>query len=75
LWRSGPYRFFVYAGDRNEPPHVHVEHDDNKAKFWLNPVRLQKSVGFSRTEVNRIQRLVEENREYLLRRRNEYFGD
>jgi len=45
LWRSGPYRFFVYAGDRNEPPHVHVERDNNKAKFRLNPVRLQNSVG------------------------------
>jgi len=75
LWRSGPYRFFAYAGDRHEPPHVHVERDKDKAKFWLNPVRLQNSEGFSRTEVNRLQRLVEENREYLIRRWNEYFGD
>ena len=26
--RSGPYRFFFYAGDRDESPHVHVERDD-----------------------------------------------
>lgn len=31
--RSGPYRFFLYAGDRYEPPHVHVERDDCEAKF------------------------------------------
>jgi len=24
----GPYRFFFYAGDRDEPPHVHVERED-----------------------------------------------
>ncbi|MGH8747327.1 MAG: DUF4160 domain-containing protein, partial [Burkholderiales bacterium] len=29
--RKGPYRFFFYAGDRNEPVHVHVERDDNVA--------------------------------------------
>jgi hypothetical protein len=35
--RSGPYRFFFYAGDGSEPPHVHVERDDSEAKFWLGP--------------------------------------
>ena len=30
---------FFYAGDRDEPPHVHVERDNNQAKFcwrWLD---------------------------------------
>lgn len=72
--RSGPYRFFFYAGDRDEPPHIHVERDDNKAKFWLEPVRLQTSGGFGRTEIGRIQKLVEESREDLLRSWNEYFN-
>jgi hypothetical protein len=70
----GPYRFF-YAGDRNEPPHIHVERDDNTAKFWLNPIRLQNSGGFSRKEINQIQKLVKENEEYLLRRWDEHFKD
>ena len=72
--RNGPYRLFFYAGDRDEPPHVHVERDKNIAKFWFDPVRLQNSGGFSRTELNRIQKLVEENREDLLRSWNEYFN-
>ena len=72
--RSGPYRFFFYVGDRDEPPHIHIERDDDKAKFWLEPVRLQNSGGFSRTEINRIQKLVEENRDDLLRSWNEYFN-
>jgi Domain of unknown function (DUF4160) len=72
--RSGPYRFFFYAGDRDEPPHIHVERDDNIAKFWLDPVRLQNSGGFSRTEINRIQQLVAINREELLRSWHEYFN-
>jgi Domain of unknown function (DUF4160) len=48
--RIGPYRFFFYAGDRQEPPHIHVEREDNTAKFWLDPVRLQQSRGFRRNE-------------------------
>jgi hypothetical protein len=59
--RVGPYRFYFYASDRQEPPHVHVERDDKVAKFWLSPVRLERSGGFSRREINRIQDLVETN--------------
>ncbi len=72
---EGPYRFFFYSGDRDEPPHIHVERENMKAKFWLSPVRLTSSGGFRRSEINRIQRLVEENREYLLRSWNEFFSD
>ena len=32
LWK-GPYRFFFYSGDRNEPAHIHVEHENRVAKF------------------------------------------
>ena len=73
--RVGPYRFLFYAGDRDEAPHVHVERDDDVAKFWLDPVRLQRSGGFRRVEIQQIQRLVERNRERLLRSWNGYFND
>jgi hypothetical protein len=73
--RSGPYRFFFYAGDRDEPPHVHVEREANRAKLWLEPVRLQESGGFNAREINRIAALVEEHRDELLRAWNEYFND
>jgi hypothetical protein len=72
--RLGPYWFFFYAGDGGGPPHVHVERDNNTAKFWLDPVRLQTSGGFGRTEINRIQKLIEEKRVDLLRSWNEYFN-
>jgi hypothetical protein len=73
--REGPYRFFFYAGDRDEPPHIHVEREHFTAKFWLDPVRLQMSGGFRSSEMNRILRLVEENREQLLRSWDEFFND
>ncbi|NQU06728.1 MAG: DUF4160 domain-containing protein [Calditrichaeota bacterium] len=75
ILRIGSYRFFFYAGDRDEPYHVHVEHDDNVAKFWLNPVRLQNNKGFSRHEINNIWKIVDNNVEYFLRSWDEYFSD
>ena len=72
---KGPYRFFFYSGDKDEPPHIHVEREDKKAKFWLDPVRIEHSGGFGRSEIIQIQRLVEENRAYLLRSWHEFFSD
>ena len=56
--RAGPYRFFFYASDGQEPAHVHVERDAKVAKFWLAPVSLQSAGGFSRVELARIDTLV-----------------
>lgn len=69
----GPFRFFFYAGDGGEPPHVHVERDDCEAKFWLDLVRLERSYGFRRKDINRIRELVVEHREQLLEGWNEFF--
>lgn len=73
--RSGPYRFFFYAGDGDEPPHIHVERDDGEAKFWLDPLRLARSYGFAPVEIRKIDALIGENRQYLLDRWNEFFND
>lgn len=72
--RVGPYRFFFYSSDGSELPHVHVERDRDTAKFWLSPVRLQKSGGFRRHELRRIQQIIDDHREALLRSWDEYFN-
>jgi len=72
--RSGPYRFFFYAGDRDEPPHVHVEREDHRAKFWLEPVQVAKSGDFSGVELNRVAGLVSAHRDQLLEAWHDYFG-
>lgn len=73
--RSGPYRFFFYAGDHPEPPHVHVERDNDKAKFWLQPVAFHSSVGFRRAELMDIYRLILENQQLLLNGWHDYFDN
>ena len=73
--RNGPYRFFFYSADRDEPPHVHIEREEASAKFWLDPVRFERSHGFGRAEIQRLERLVADNVVDLLRSWNECFGD
>ena len=73
IFESGPYRFFFYSADREEPPHVHVEREANRAKFWLTPVSPARSGGFAATELLRIERIVRQQQQTLLRAWNEYF--
>jgi hypothetical protein len=73
--RVGPYRFFFYSADSDEPRHVHVERDDSEAKFWLDPIRLEQSHGFSPSEIRRIEVLVTENVAMLVEAWDEYFGN
>lgn len=73
IMRSGPYRFFFYAGHRDEAPHVHVERDDSEAKYWLDPIQLERSNGFSRSELTKIKKLTTEHQQHLLDRWHEFF--
>ncbi len=56
--RIRSYRFFFVSLDRGEPPHVHVRRENMVAKFWLDPVALERAGGFSRVELNVIAKLV-----------------
>jgi hypothetical protein len=54
---------------------VHVERDANRAKFWLDPVRLAESGGFGRAEIRRVEALVRDNALHLRRAWDEYFTE
>jgi hypothetical protein len=73
--RSGPYRFYFWSHEPDEPPHIHVDRDDLSAKFWLEPVGLAHNHGFRPTELRQIQRLVEEYQAELLEAWNGFFDD
>lgn len=72
--RSGPYRFYFYSHEPNEPPHVHVDRDNLSAKFWLNPVGLARNLGFNARELRQLERLVASNQAMLMEAWNGYFG-
>lgn len=72
--RAGPYRIFFYSSDGDEPPHVHVARDDAEAKFWLAPVRLERSGGFGPVEQARIRSIINEHRDALIDAWNDFFS-
>ena len=74
ILRIRAYRFFFVSLDRGEPPHVHVRRENMVAKFWLEPVVLERAGGFSRVELNAIARIVWQYREASLRSWYEFFG-
>ena len=45
------------------------------AKFWLNPVTLERSGGLSRPELRRVERIIEENQASFLGEWNVRFND
>ncbi len=74
ILRIGPYTFFFFSLENNEPPHIHVKRDQDLAKFWLTPVSLASNRYFPLHELTRIRILVQENRELLLKGWNDYFN-
>ena len=77
VFREGPFIFRFYAGDRGEPPHIHVRHSSGAAaKFWLDQdVSLERNDGMRPQYVRRAQRLIEENRDRCLEKWHDYFAD
>jgi hypothetical protein len=71
--RYGAYRFFFYASDGQEPAHVHVERDDEVAKFWLNPVKLHSGGKMKPVDLAAIAKIIIGHRAALLEAWNEYF--
>jgi hypothetical protein len=71
--RESGFRFFFYSLEGSEPPHVHVEHGDNVAKFWLEPVSMAGSYGFRSHKLNRLRALVIEHRLKFLEAWNAHF--
>ncbi len=68
------YRFFFVSLDRGEPPHIHVVKQRGYAKFWLQPIELQKSRNFRDHELNEISRLIKEHRDEIERHWRSHFG-
>ncbi|MBX3719432.1 MAG: DUF4160 domain-containing protein [Parachlamydiales bacterium] len=72
--RIGPYRFYFYSHEPNEPPHVHIDRERFSAKFWLQKVDLADNLGFAKKELNELHKMVSQHQQHLLDQWNEYFG-
>ena len=71
-------RFFFVSYDCREPAHVHVGDDVNKiCKYWLRKGEgiLSNNSGFSKRELAKIEKEVNESYSVILRTFNEFCKD
>ena len=71
----GPYKLYFYSAEGTEPPHVHVRRERATAKYWLNPIRLERSRNFKDHELRAVQKMIDENRDRILEAWNEHFSN
>ncbi|WP_404300278.1 DUF4160 domain-containing protein [Alicycliphilus denitrificans] len=72
--RIGAYRFFFYSNEKGEPRHIHVQQQNMLAKFWLQPVALANSSGFSAQDLRKLSELVTTHQTTFTEAWNEFFG-
>jgi Domain of unknown function (DUF4160) len=72
--RDGQFRLFFFS--REEPrSHVHIEHPDGEAKFWLMPaVTLATSTGLSPRQLREAQTVVEAHLKEIQNAWHDHFG-
>jgi hypothetical protein len=65
-------RFFFYSND-HEPVHVHVSNSDGEAKFNVNPLKLVENRGLKPKDIRYAEAAIEENKEIIIQRWNEFY--
>lgn len=62
LWNGYRFHFFSNEGSPTEPVHIHVQKDEHRAKFWLDPyISIAYNYGYSSKELTRFHQIITEN--------------
>lgn len=69
-------RFFFYSND-HEPIHVHVSKENAEAKYRIDngDIELIENRGLKVQDLKMAEQAITENREIIIERWNEYFGN
>ncbi|MGH7654615.1 MAG: DUF4160 domain-containing protein [Gemmatimonadaceae bacterium] len=74
--RARGFRVMIFEPPREHaPPHVHVFRGGAEAVIELSPVRVRTLFGMRDADAVAARRIVEDEREYLLRRWRQIHGD
>lgn len=74
-WNGYKFFFFSNEGEPVEPCHIHVRKGGGIAKYWIDDmVTLDSSWGMTSKELNTLAIKIEEQRELIMERWNEFFG-
>jgi len=67
-------KFYFFSND-HEPIHIHVSSGDDEAKFKIDPcIELVENYGLKPKEIRHALMAIEENKDVIVERWNEYFG-
>ena len=69
------FRFYFFANENLEPPHVHVQFQSAVAKFWIDPVALASNKGMKPSELKKAGNLVRANSNLMKEKWDEFFGN
>ena len=67
-------KFFFYSLE-HLPIHIHVRNADGTAKFEINPVKLVESHGIKPKDLVLAEALVEENKELITEKWQQFHGE
>ena len=74
LFRMFGLRFFFFSNE-HLPIHVHVKNADGDAKFEIDPLMLIENKGMKNKDIHLAESIIEENKDLIIERWNEYFGN
>jgi len=66
-------RFFFYSNE-HLPIHIHVKNGDGEAKFDVQKVLVISNKGLKKKDVSLALAMIEENKEIIINKWNEYYG-
>ncbi len=78
VFRYKGYRIFFYSNEGNprEPLHVHVQHGQSLAKFWIDPaVSVASNYGLNSSELAELIQVLESRRSLIEETWHEFFGE
>jgi hypothetical protein len=74
ILRIRGYRFFFFSREELRA-HVHVQHVEGEAKFWLEPeIAVAHNYGLSATRLSTARRLVQEHHDEIRAAWKTHFG-
>ena len=69
------FRLYFYSNENDEPIHVHIEKGNGSGKWWVDPdLEEEYAYGFTARERKQISKIVEENRDLIIKKWNEHFA-
>lgn len=68
------YRFYFFSREEARA-HVHVQHANGEAKFWLDPrLELAQNYGLTRSRINTDLKIIQEHQDEILAAWAKHFG-